>query len=53
MQVEQSQYAKNKKRRTDMLEKDIDVIEDADLNKNKTITKKDEVKVVGEYSRSL
>jgi hypothetical protein len=44
---------KNETRRADVLEKDADVNEDADLNKDKTTNKKDEVKVVGESSRSL
>jgi hypothetical protein len=53
MQEEQKQYAKNEKRRADVLKKDTDVNQDIDLNEVKTTNKKYEVKVVGESSRSL
>ena len=47
MQEEQKQYAKNNKTRADVQEKD------ADVNEDKTTNGEDEVKVVGESSRSL
>jgi hypothetical protein len=46
MQEEQKQYEKNEKMRVDVLEKDADVIEDVDLNEDKTTNRKDKIKAV-------
>ena len=53
MQEEHGQYDKNENIRLDVLLKDVDVIEDANLNEKKSKDKKKEIKVVGESSRFL